>query len=113
MAARGSCPGQPERDAAGQRLALAGQQRRVGGDDGDDAMTDPAPAGGLRPRSTFEPVAGHRVVICISSRADMSSGNGQFVAGAEVGLNEGGHGEGRVAVCDHAATTVPLPPLNS
>ena len=51
----------------------------------------------VAPEIDIEPVAAKRVVI-EQLRADMFSGDGQFGARAEVGLDEGGHSEHLVAV---------------
>ena len=97
MAARGPGPRQAQRNAPSQRLALAGQQGRIGGDDGDDRAR---PRRRLEPEIAVEPVAVERIVV-EQLRTDMPAGDGQFGARTEVRLDERGHGEGRVAVVDH------------
>ena len=90
VAARGAGPGEAQRNASGQRLALAGQQRSVGGDDGDDRSRARRR---LEPEIDLEPVPVEWIVV-EQVGADMPSGDGQFGARTEVGLDEGGHGEG-------------------
>ena len=74
----------PKRNAPCQSLALARQQRRVGGHDRDDR----AGAGRrLEAEVDLEPIVGQWVVV-EQLGADTTSGNGQFDAGAEVRLHE-------------------------
>ena len=98
MAAGGSGAGQAHWNPSRQRLALSGQQGSVGGDDGDDRA---CACGRLEAEVDLEPVAVERVVV-EQLRPDMPSGNGQFGARAEVGLNEGGDGEGAPAIADQS-----------
>jgi hypothetical protein len=76
VTARGPCPGQPQRDPSGQRLALSRQQGRVSWDDGDDLA---GTGRRLETEVDLEPVAVERDVV-EQIGADMPSGDGQFGA---------------------------------
>src|SRR6185437_11849908 len=81
---------QAERNPTRKRLALAGQQRRVGGDDAD------AGAGAGRPATeiSFHRIVGGKLM------SERDAGNGDFLARAEIGLQEDADGIGAMTVVD-------------
>ena len=89
-----------ERHAPRERLALARQQRRVGGDDRDHG----AGAGGRVPRRV-----GHRIVVG-ELAADGDAGDHELLRRAEVGLHEDAHANTRRSRARRRARPSPTRP---